>query len=549
MINDAQQLADLLLSSAYISEKDLEEARAFTEKSATTIIDYLLERNIITKDLLHQAIAESFNVPYLNLKLQPTTKVEVEKLPEELAKKYDMVLFKEDENSIQIATSNPTKAGLLSELADILKTTKRIELNYSAPEEIQRAFMHYQKPLSDRLELLYSEKHEMVAPQIFDEILKDALFYQVSDVHMEPQDADILVRFRMDGLLHEVGRIPKSYFENLLNHIKVQAHLKIDEHYSAQDGAIHYLYQHDKVDMRISIVPILDGEKIVIRLLSKYAQRLTLSDLGLNGRDQDILIRNAQKPYGMILVTGPTGSGKSTTLYSILKKVNHPELNIATIEDPVEYKIQGVNHIQVNEQTNLTFAQGLKSIVRQDPDIILVGEIRDTETAEIAVNAALTGHLLFSTFHANDAPTAVPRLLDMGVEPFLIASTLELILAQRLVRRICMGCRYGLAIPLDEIQKKLLQAEEYFSGPKVTMYKGKGCRNCNFTGYKGRIGLFEFLEITPEMKDMILKNPSKKQLWEVAKKNGAHSMFEDGLDKIKNGLTTLEEVMRVVAPA
>lgn len=550
MIQDPEKLADLLLQSAYISSEDLQAARDFCSRTSTVnLIDYLLERNIITKELLNQAIAEGYHVPYINVKANPPSKEQVERLPEPLARQYTMFVAGEDEKKIQVVTADPTQMGLLSELLKALNTSKVIELNYGDPHEIERAFIHYQKPLSVRLQVLFENKGEMIAPKIFDEILKDALFYQTSDIHMEPQEEYLEIRFRIDGLLHEMARLPKVYCENLINHIKVQAHLKIDEHFSAQDGAIHYMYQHEKVDMRISIVPVIDGEKIVIRLLSKDVQNLTLNDLGLSGEEQEILVRNAKKPYGMILVTGPTGSGKSTTLYSILKKINSPEINIATIEDPVEYKIPSVNHIQVNEQTNLTFAKGLRSIVRQDPDIILVGEIRDKETAEVAINAALTGHLLLSTFHANDSVTAIPRLLDMGAEPFLMASTLELIMAQRLVRRICMACRYSSQVNLDTLEAKWTGIRRFFPESTLTLYQGKGCVNCNHTGYQGRVGVFEFLEVTAEIKELVLKHPSKSVLWEAARKNGTRSMFENGLDKVKNGLTTLDELARVVAPA
>lgn len=547
MIKDSKKLGAILANSGYVAEEDIKTAQDIAHGEGSQFVDYLLTQNLITVELLHQAIAEHFNVPYFNLKIYPPSKENVEEIPEEMAKKYEVVIVKKEEGVVQVATSDPTQTGLLSDLASTIKDGSRIELNYGATEDIKKTFIHYQKALSIRLTDLFLTKGEIVAPQIFDEILNDATFYKASDIHIEPQEEDVIIRFRIDGILHETGRIPRQFFENLLNHIKVQAHLKIDEHFSAQDGALHYSNEDEKIDMRISIVPVLDGEKVVIRLLSKYAQKLTLNDLGFFGHEQEILMNNAKKPYGMILVTGPTGSGKSTTLYSILKKINSPELNISTIEDPVEYKIQGVNHIQVNEQTNLTFAQGLKSIVRQDPDIILVGEIRDRETAEIGVNAALTGHLLFSTFHANDAATAIPRLLDMGTEPFLLASTLELILAQRLVRRICGGCRISEKVPVKDLCKMISEPEKYFKQALVTLYKGKGCRRCNNTGYDGRIGIFEFLEVTSDIKDLILNRPSKKELWEAARKNGALSMFENGIEKVRNGVTTLEELLRVTS--
>ena len=300
--------------------------------------------------------------------------------------------------------------------------------------------------------------------------------------------------------------------------------------------------------MRVSVIPVLDGEKITIRLLAEYVKGFTFSDLGVSGKDQEVFMSAAKKPFGMILVTGPTGSGKTTTLYALLKMLNNPAVNITTIEDPVEYKIPGVNSIQVNPQTNLTFAKGLRSIVRQDPDIILVGEIRDLETAEIAVNAALTGHLLFSTFHANDAATAIPRLLDMGVEPFLMASTLELVIAQRLVRKICDQCRVSFTPKAEELDKTFPDTKKFFPKSLPTLYKGKGCKNCGNTGYKGRTAIFEFIEVRGEMRELILKRPSTQEIQELARKNGSLSLFDDGLEKVKNGITTIEELLRVAMP-
>ena len=376
-----------------------------------------------------------------------------------------------------------------------------------------------------------------VAPEIIDEIVSDALAFKASDIHFEPQEKEVVVRFRVDGVLQEAGRVSKEIYENILNRIKVQAHMRIDEHFAAQDGAIRFPKDKGFIDMRVSLIPILDGETIVIRLLAEYVKGFTFADLGVSQKDQEIFLKAAKKPFGMIMVTGPTGSGKSTTLYALIKMLNLPSVNITTIEDPVEYKVVGINQIQVNTQTDLTFAKGLRSIVRQDPDIVLVGEIRDLETAEIAVNAALTGHLLFSTFHANDAATAIPRLLDMGVEPFMMASSLELIIAQRLVRKICDQCRVSFTS----------QPTKFF--PKeTTLYKGKGCNNCGNTGYKGRTAIFEFIRIEGAMQELILKHPSTREIADLAKGSGSHSLFEDGLEKVKNGITTMEELLRVALP-
>lgn len=382
-----------------------------------------------------------------------------------------------------------------------------------------------------------------------EEIFEDALVYRASDIHFEPQHKDIIVRFRVDGVLHEAGRIPKEYYENILNRIKVKSGLRIDEHFVAQDGSLRHEKDGMMIDMRTSVVPTIEGEKVVLRVLAAYVQEFTLGNLGLSQLHQQLLKASAEKPFGMILVAGPTGSGKTTTLYALVKLVDSPDVNITTIEDPVEYKVQGVNQIQVNLQTNLTFAKGLRSIVRQDPDIILVGEIRDNETAEISVNAALTGHLLYSTFHANDAATAIPRLLNMDIEPFLLASTLEVIVAQRLVRKICDNCRYSVTKKSGDFDTaQLKSAAPYFPDKSITLYQGKGCEACGQTGYKGRTAIFEFIHITTEMQNLILRSPSTQEIWQLARKEGSQSLFEDGVFKVKTGITTLEELLRVAEP-
>src|SRR3990167_6826680 len=435
---DDKTLQRILLKKNYIKQEDIQNADDFTKTSHASFVDYLLQANLITKDLLGQAIAESFEVPYVDLNSTQSTPLQVQKIPEEIAKKYHALVSAEEKKKILVTTDDPEEPNLLPALKKLFPG-KNISIAYSLPEDIEANFVHYQKPLETRFSKIL-EKKGRIAPELLEEIFDDALLYHASDIHFEPRQKDVLVRFRVDGVLYEAGRIPKEYYENILNRIKVQSGLRIDEHFAAQDGSLRYEKDSTIVDLRTSIVPTVEGEKVVLRVLSAYVQGFSLGDLGLSSEHQQLLEQAAEKPFGMILVAGPTGSGKTTTLYALLKIVNSPDVNITTIEDPVEYKVLGVNQIQVNRETNLTFAKGLRSIVRQDPDIILVGEIRDKETAEIAVNAALTGHLLYSTFHANDAPTAVTRLLDMGVEPFLLASTLDVIVAQRLVRKICNHC-------------------------------------------------------------------------------------------------------------
>lgn len=544
---DDEQIIDILLKEAYVTQEDLEKAKQYAEKHHASIVDYFLSEQLLTEDIIGQAVAEFYKVPYADLNSNQPDREQVLFIPEETAKKFRVVLFKQEEKQCVVATDKPDqKIDQLNELKELFPK-KKIIAAYALSEDIDISFLQYRKALDTRFEKIIQDQ-KRIAPEIIDEILGDAVGFRASDIHFDPQEQEVVIRFRIDGVLHEAGRIQKKYYENIVNRIKVQAKLRIDEHYSPQDGAMRYVKYGTSLDIRISIAPTIDGEKVVLRLLSEYVRSFTFADIGLSAEDETIVMRAAKKPFGMILVTGPTGSGKTTTLYTLIKLLNQPEVNIATIEDPVEYKVAGVNHIQVNHQANVTFASGLRSIVRQDPNIILVGEIRDKETAEIAVNAALTGHLLLSTFHANDAATAVPRLLDMGIEPFLLSSTLELLIAQRLVRRICEKCRYSYRIKPSDIKEGNYELGEYFSGTTVTLYKGKGCQTCGNTGYKGRIAVYELIKSTGELQDLILKHPSSKEIWEVARAQGSHTLFEDGLLKVKNGITTIQEVIRVAPP-
>lgn len=538
------EIARVLVDGGYVAAEDMKNAVEFSQSAHASLKDYLIAQELITNDILGQAVAEALGVTYADLNSNPPSKDDALQIPEGIARKYRAVFYTMTEDSITIATDDPTQEDLAIELKQQFPG-KEVTLAYSLPEDIDQVLVYYRKDLEVRfLEII--ENTNRIAPEIIEEILEDALALQCSDVHFEPFEEEVIIRFRIDGLLEEVGRIPFEYYENILNRIKVEANLRIDEHFAAQDGAIRAKKQGKDVDMRISIVPTLDGEKVVIRILSEHLSGLSFAELGLNENDQVTLSEAAKKPFGMILVTGPTGSGKTTTLYSVLKLKNDPRINITTIEDPVEYKIPGVNHIQVNPKTNLTFAKGLRSIVRQDPDVILVGEIRDKETAEISVNAALTGHLLFSTFHANDASTAIPRLIDMGVEPFLVSSTLELIISQRLVRRLCETCRFSFTTTKEELSKLYPTIRKHLEKDQYTLYKAKGCKVCNGTGFRGRIGVYEFLPITDDIREMIIENPSGQAIWEMGKKAGGHSLFQDGLLKVKNGITTFEELLRVV---
>lgn len=543
---DDAKLKEILIKENYITEADVTRAEDAKAREGVSLVKFLLKDGVLSKSLLGQAIAEHFGLPFADLASREPAKDQVLALPENFARRFRAVLFEKNDSKIILATDNPESPELRGE-AEKIFPNKEIFFAYALPGEVDGIFAYYQKPLETRFSKII-ENSNRVAPEILDEIFKDASTFRASDIHFEPRGKEVVVRFRVDGVLHDAGRVPKEYYENILNRIKVQSGLRIDEHFSAQDGSMRHTFGDKFFDLRTSIVPTVEGEKVVLRVLSSYVEGFSLAELGLSERNESILRNAADKPFGMILVTGPTGSGKTTTLYGVLKNLNEPGVNITTIEDPVEYKIPGINQIQTNNETNLTFAQGLRSIVRQDPDIILVGEIRDEETAEIAVNAALTGHLLLSTFHANDSATAIPRLIDMGIEPFLLASTLEVVIAQRLVRKICNGCRYSVSMSRDEIKNQWKSVGDSFPDDHTTLYLGKGCDVCGGTGYKGRTAIFEFIDITPKLEELILKSPSSAEIWQVARAEGAKSLFEDGILKVKSGVTTLEELLRVAPP-
>lgn len=540
---DSAKIKEILLRENYLDQKDLERAEVESKRNHSDLLDFLLNDGLVTPDLIGQAMAEEYGVPYADLNSNQPKKEQVLLLPEKVAKKYKAVIFKQDKRSITVTSSEPNNKQLVAAVKQIFPK-KKVTIAYSLQDDINVTFVNYQKPLKQRFEKILQESSH-IAVDLIDEIFKDALVYHTSDIHFEPREKDVTLRFRIDGVLKQTAIFSHEIYRNILNRIKVQSRLRIDEHFAAQDGSMRHQFETKTIDFRTSIIPTVDGEKIVLCVLASYVKGSSLSDLGLSVANQEMFENAAAKPFGMILVTGPTGSGKTTSLYALLKMLNNENVNITTIEDPVEYKIDGLNQIQVNKQTDLTFAKGLRSVVRQDPDIILVGEIRDEETAEIAVNAALTGHLLLSTFHANDAATSIPRLLDMNIEPFLLASTLELIVAQRLVRKICDSCRISHTITKKELLKTHPVLSEYVKGKTITMYKGKGCSVCGHTGYKGRTAIFEFIHVTPEMTELILSNPSTQQVNELAKQQGTKTLFEDGLAKVLDGKTTVQELLRI----
>ncbi len=539
-------IKEILTREGYVTSEEMSKAEIYSKGNQVSLIQYLLSKELITEDLLGQALAEAYGVLYADLNSNYPPREQVLRIPSDVALKLRAVLFSVSDSGVVVTTDNPAAPNLQLELEKLF-APKKIEIRYSLPEDIEEVLINYRTGLETRFQKII-ESQKKIAPGIIDEIIEDALLYRASYVHFEPHGKEVVIRFRIDGALHEAGRVSPEHYDNMLNRIKVLSHLRIDEKFSTQDGAIRYSRNDKIADLRVSIVPTLDGEKVVFRVLAEYVHGFAFSDLGLNEEQQKIVEEASEKPFGMILTTGPTGSGKTTTLYSILKILNKPDVNITTIEDPVEYKIAGINQMQVNKDKNITFANGLRSIVRQDPDTILVGEIRDKETAEISVNAALTGHLLFTTFHANDAATSIPRLVEMGVEPFLLASTLQVVIAQRLVRKICESCRFSESISGANLDLQVSQIHKFFNTDPITFYRGKGCNACNKTGYIGRTGIFEFLKISPALQRLILKNPSTREIWEIARQEGSKSLFEDGIEKVKSGITTLDELLRVAEP-
>ena len=392
-----------------------------------------------------------------------------------------------------------------------------------------------------------SKGAELSIIDLVDGLVEHAHTARASDVHIEPEEKRVRVRLRIDGVLHDSFVLPKEIHSEIITRIKVLSGLRTDEHQAAQDGRFRLnLKKFGNVDVRVSIAPTYYGEDAVLRLLSEKGEKFSFETLTFSPGDRKKITNALKKPFGMILATGPTGSGKTTTLYSFIKTLNTPEVSIITIEDPIEYSIEGIDQIQVNPRTGLTFANGLRSILRQDPNVIMVGEIRDEETARIAVNAALTGHLLLSTLHTNDAPTTLPRLLDMKIEPFLIASTVNIAMGQRLVRKICANCKVKKEVTPDDMKSLAEVLPEKILADHKEFYQGAGCDKCNKSGYQGRIGIYEVMEIDDDIRAAVVRKASAGELKDIAVKNGMTTMIEDGLKKAMTGITTVEEILRVI---
>ncbi len=551
----AQALFNAIKEFGIIEEKKLTAAFEESKKNNTSFQEYLINNDLISDVDLGKTVAELLHVPSIDLS---TTKIPsdlVYLIPETYARTYKVIAFQETDKEIKIAMVNPTESSLVQQFIE-QKAQKKVSVFYATQRDFEKALKIYKQNLQQSYDEMIKEQVKNIgkdeiseAPieRIVDILIEYAYDNGASDIHIEPEKDGSIVRFRIDGILQEVLHFTPEIDQQVISRIKFLSKLRTDEHLSAQDGKIQTKIENEDLDIRVSIVPIVHGEKCVMRLLSARYRQFGLADLGMRDTDLKKVMDASSKPYGMILSTGPTGSGKTTTMYAILKILNTKERNIATIEDPIEYEIAGLNQIQVNPKTNLTFAEGLRSILRQDPNIIYVGEIRDDDTADIAVNSAMTGHLVLSTLHTNDAATTLPRLLDMDIEPFLVSSTVNIVIAQRLVRKICERCKVSQTEKMIDLEKhfdkKLLQ--KYFkSSNEARIYIGKGCPVCRNTGYSGRVGIFEILLLSEKIQDLIVAKNDSQKIMQQAVTEGMTTMMDDGLFKAQQGLTTIEEVLR-----
>jgi type IV pilus assembly protein PilB len=553
MLLSNEQVKTLLLQSGQITKETLQILEEFSKNSRISLQESAIEKDAISDENLGILIANFLKYPFIYLAKTAIPENIFSIIPERIARKFKVVAFAKTADGIMLAMEDPTNKELLDMISR--KSNLKIIPYYATGRDIENTLQLYRKDLQQIFDdLLKREVGENVEAQdapiakMVDLLITYAYRDKASDIHIEPEENDLLVRFRIDGILHDMLYLDKKLTERILTRIKILSRLRTDEHLSAQDGKIRMVVDDDNLDLRVSIVPIAEGEKAVLRLLASHFTASSLLDMGMREEDFKKINAGISKSFGMILSTGPTGSGKTTSIYSILKMLNTREKNITTIEDPIEYRMKGVNQIQVNVKTNLTFANGLRSILRQDPNVIFVGEIRDDETAEIAVNAALTGHLVVSTLHTNDAATALPRLVDMKVEPFLVASTVNVIIAQRLVRRICESCKAQVTVKRSDLLRSIpedLIDKHFPAGEELVVAQGKGCKLCHHTGYLGRTGVFEVLEMKETVKKMIVDKADSDEIAKEAIAEGMTTMQEDGVDKIAKGLTTLEEVLRV----
>jgi len=555
------KLFQILEETKFIKNEDLLAAYQSSKDMNRSLTDELVFRGLINEEALTQLIAENLQVPYISLKNKVIPEEVLNLVPENLARNYRIIPFDKTEKGISLAMEDP---GNFEAIELVKRRTSLPVITYlSSSIDLNRTLNLYKRDIKKKFESIIAEnakkavvKNEMTLEglikiaselpvvKILDTLLEYAVAENASDLHFETLQNSLLIRLRIDGVLRDIIALPQEIQPAIVARIKVLSNLKIDEHRIPQDGRFKFQIDNIYIALRVSIIPAFYGENIVLRLLPESERPLSLEELGITGINLELVRKNIQKPNGMILVTGPTGCGKTTTLYSIINMLNNPGVNICTVEDPIEYGINRVNQTQVNPVAGLTFATGLRSLLRHDPNVIMVGEIRDSETATMAIHSALTGHLVLSTLHTNDASSTIPRFLDMGAEGYLIASTLNLAIAQRLVRQICTSCTTEIQPP----KELLLQLKHYYGGKTENQkyYKGKGCEKCRNSGYRGRIGIYEVMETNDEIRNLTLNKSSSTDIRKAAISNNMRTMFEDGLDKIGAGLTTIEEVLGAV---
>ncbi len=558
-----EQIISYIREQNILDETALQKVLEDQEKSGQSIISILKKSNYVNEQQLMKIVAAAHQIEFINLSPDMINPVAAHMVTYEMANEYDIIPIKKEDNKLLVAMSSPLNLAVRDELE--MRTGLKIVPLAATPDAIKQAITYHfnvqnvtrqaiasmrlttDSDKGGRIEVELEDKSPQVknAPitKLVSSIINSAIDAGASDIHIEPQQPDMRVRYRIDGILHDAINVPASAHLEVVSHIKVASDMDISEQRVPQDG--HMTVRHDdrEYDMRVSSLPGVGGEKIVIRILDKDAARWSLDAVVPSPDDNKKFRELAANPYGMLLLTGPTGSGKTTTLYSVLQLLSVPEKNIVTVEDPVEYRLSGVTQLQVKPLAGITFASALRSIVRQDPDIILVGEIRDYETAEIAISAALTGHLVLSTLHTNDAVGAISRLINLGIAPFLVASALLGTIAQRLVRTNCETCKKSYRPSKDELSRLLGDAA---GKKKIELYRGAGCNNCYKTGYHGRKGVFEIVPVSPTIREMIADRKSNDTIRRQAIKEGMRTLHQSAVNEVLSGATTIDEIMRVI---
>jgi len=554
------RLGDILKEVGLVTEAQIDKAMARQKETRKRLGQILVEDGVVNELDLSKALATKFGVPFLDLTSTRIDAAAGNMIPEKVARKYGAVPVRFlDDNSLLVAMVDPANIFALDDLR--ILTGYEIHPAIASEEDVFGAISRMHR-VSDSVSENAEEKaarleeetdvadireatEEAPIVKLVNSVIAQSVDDGASDIHFEPQAKECVVRFRIDGVLHEIMSVPRRMQSGVISRLKIMADLDIAERRVPQDGRIGLVVGGKPIDMRVATLPTVYGEKIVMRLLDKSNVMLNLTDLGFSEKALKRFQRSFTKPYGAILVTGPTGSGKSTTLYAALNILNSPEKNVITVEDPVEYRLTGINQVQTNVKAGLTFASALRSILRCDPDIVMIGEIRDKETAQIAIESALTGHLVLSTLHTNDAPGALSRLTEMGIEPFLTSSAVDCVLAQRLARRLCKECKEPFK-PTKEMLRKNDFPPETLDRDDVTLYRAKGCSRCNGTGYKGRLGLYEVMIVSEAIRRLTVERKSADEISRVAQAEGMKMLREDGIDKVLLGMTTVEEIARVI---